>query len=239
VSISPAARAFALSFFHAGPAPHTPGPRPGALRDGLALTPGLKVGLFGGSFNPAHDGHAHVAETAMQRLDLDRVVWLVSPQNPLKPADETSPLAERMASARAHAAGPRMIVSDFETRVGTRWTVDTLRAMTCRHPGVRFVWLMGSDNLESFHRWRGWTDIMRMMPVAVVARPGSLLESRAAPAARRFAGHRVSSREARLLPLMAAPAWTYLAAPLNPASSTALRAKAKPPSRREGPRPEP
>ncbi|WP_369814666.1 nicotinate-nucleotide adenylyltransferase [Brevundimonas sp. AAP58] len=195
------------------------------MRAGLNLMPGMTVGLFGGSFNPAHDGHAHVAETALQRLDLDRVVWLVSPQNPLKDAGQTAPLAERMASARAVAPGPRMVVSDFETRAGTRWTVDTLRALRARHPGVHFVWLMGSDNLESFHRWRGWTDIMRMMPVAVVARPGSLLESRAAPAARRFAGHRVSSREARLLAHMEAPAWTYLRAPLNPSSSTALRAR--------------
>jgi len=184
----------------------------------------MKVGLFGGSFNPAHDGHVHVAETALRRLDLDRVIWLVSPQNPLKDRRETAPLAERMASARSVAPGPRMVVSDFETRVGTTWTVDTLRALKRRHPGVRFVWLMGSDNLESFHRWRGWTDIMRLMPVAVVARPGSLLESRAAPAARRFAGQRVSSSEARMLPLMTAPAWTYLTAPLNPSSSTALRA---------------
>ena len=217
-----------MSFFHAGPAPRAFGPRPGTLRDGLDLSPGMAVGLFGGSFNPAHDGHAHVAETAMRRLGLDRVVWLVSPQNPLKDARDSAPLAERMASARAAAAlaasGPAMIVSDFETRAGTQWTVDTLRALTARHPGVRFVWLMGSDNLAGFHRWRGWTDIMRMMPMAVIARPGSLLESRAAPAARRFAGHRISSREARLLPDRTAPAWTYLRAPLNPRTSTALRA---------------
>lgn len=217
-----------MSFFHAGPAPKAQGPRPGTLRDGLDLSPGMAVGLFGGSFNPAHDGHAHVAETAMRRMGLDRVVWLVSPQNPLKDARDSAPLAERMASARTAAAlaasGPAMIVSDFETRAGTQWTIDTLRALTARHPGVRFVWLMGSDNLAGFHHWRGWTDILRMMPMAVVARPGSLLESRAAPAARRFAGHRISSREARLLPDMAAPAWTYLRAPLNPRTSSALRA---------------
>ncbi|CAN5297719.1 nicotinate-nucleotide adenylyltransferase [soil metagenome] len=216
-----------MSFFHAGPAPQILGPRHGALRDGLDLSPGMKVGLFGGLFNPAHDGHAHVAETAMSRLDLDRVVWLVSPQNPLKGRHDTAPLADRMASAQAFAKGPGMIVSDFEARVGTAWTVDTLRAIKARHPGVRFVWLMGSDNLASFHRWRGWTDIMRMMPVAVVARPGSMLESRSAPAARRFAGHRVSSSEARMLPMMEAPAWTYLTAPLNRSSSTALRQAAK------------
>ncbi|MEJ6789646.1 nicotinate-nucleotide adenylyltransferase [Brevundimonas sp. BR2-1] len=217
-----------MSFFHAGSAPKAQGPRPGALRDGLDLQPGMAVGLFGGSFNPAHDGHAHVAETAMRRLGLDRVVWLVSPQNPLKDARDSAPLAERMASARAAAKlaadGRSMVVSDFETRAGTQWTVDTLRALTARHPGVRFVWLMGSDNLAGFHKWRGWTDIMRMMPMAVIARPGSELDSRTAPAAARFAAARIPAGRARLLPDLEAPAWTYLTAPLNPRSSTALRA---------------
>ena len=220
-----------MSFFHAGPAPQTPGPRPGALRDGLDLSPGMSVGLFGGSFNPAHDGHAHVAETALRRLGLDRVVWLVSPQNPLKDARDSAPLTERMASASAMAklaaSGPSMIVSDVETRMGTQWTVDTLRALVARHPGVNFVWLMGSDNLASFHRWRGWTDIMRLMPMAVIARPGSLLDSRTAPAAARFGDARVPAQKARLLSHMAAPAWTYLTAPLNPRSSTALRQATK------------
>ena len=217
-----------MPFFHAGPAPKPQGPRPGVLRNGLDLAPGMAVGLFGGSFNPAHDGHAHVAETAMRRLGLDRVVWLVSPQNPLKDARDSAPLAERLDSARAAAAlaasGPSMIVSDFETRAGTQWTVDTLRALTARHPGVRFVWLMGSDNLAGFHRWRGWTDIMRLMPMAVIARPGSLHHSRTAPAAARFAAARIPTRQAALLPGMPAPAWTWLTAPLNPRSSTALRA---------------
>lgn len=186
-----------MPFFHAGPAPRASGPRPGALRDGLDLAPGMAVGLFGGSFNPAHDGHAHLAETALRRLGLDRIVWLVSPQNPLKDTRHTAPLEQRMASAREAArlaaAGPTMIVSDFESRVGTQRTIDTLRALTARHPGVRFVWLMGSDNLATFHHWRGWTDIMRMMPVAVVARPGSLFDSRTAPAAARFSGARSKS----------------------------------------------
>ena len=220
-----------MSFFHAGPAPQKPGPRRGALRDGLDLSPGMSVGLFGGSFNPAHDGHAHVAETALRRLGLDRVVWLVSPQNPLKDVRDSAPLTERMASAaeaaKLAASGPSMIISDVETRMGTQWTVDTLRALTARHPGVNFVWLMGSDNLASFHRWRGWTDIMRLMPMAVIARPGSMLDSRTAPAASRFAAARVPAERARLLSHMPAPAWTYLTAPLNPRSSTALRAAAK------------
>jgi len=195
------------------------------LRDGLDLAPGMKVGLFGGSFNPAHDGHAHVARTAQRRLGLDRVVWLVSPQNPLKSSRDTAPLAARMASARAVAAtvGPAMIVSDFETRAGVQWTVDTLRVLKARYPGVRFVWLMGSDNLASFHRWRGWTDIMHLMPVAVIARPGSQLDSRSAPAASRYARFRIPAARAGLLPSLAAPAWTYLTAPLNPRSSSAIR----------------
>lgn len=191
----------------------------------------MSVGLFGGSFNPAHDGHAHVAETAMRHLGLDRVVWLVSPQNPLKDARDSAPLAERLVSARdaakLAARGPSMIISDVETRMGTRWTIDTLRALVARHPGVNFVWLMGSDNLAGFHKWRGWTDIMRLMPMAVIARPGSMLDSRTAPAAARFADARVPARKARLLSRMPAPAWTYLTAPLNPRSSTALRQAAK------------
>ena len=200
----------------------------GAVRDTLNLQPGMKVGLFGGSFNPAHEGHAHVAETALIRLGLDRIVWLVSPQNPLKSASETASLDQRMASARRFAANPRMVVSDFETRTGCGWTVDTLRAVVQRHPAVHFVWIMGSDNLESFHLWRGWMEIARMMPIAVVGRPGSLIDSRMGPAARRLGRHRVPIQAARLLPTMAPPAWVFLRAPLNPASSTALRQSAPP-----------
>ncbi len=210
----------------AGPARARPAAgRPDALRLGLRLARGLRVGLFGGSFNPAHDGHAHVAETARVRLRLDRVVWLVSPQNPLKGTDETAPLAQRMASARAEARGPAMVVCDAETRLGSPYTLDTVLALRARFPGVRFVWLMGADNLGAFHRWRGWTQIMHEVPVAVIARPGALRLSRTAPMARRFAAARHPSREAPELADMAPPAWIYLRAPLNPASSTALRAR--------------
>lgn len=183
----------------------------------------MRVGLLGGSFDPAHEGHLHAAETARVRLGLDRVIWLVSPQNPLKPG-RAAPLAERMASARAVARTPAMVVSDFETRAGVRFTLDTLRLLRGRCPGVRFVWIMGSDNLAGFHRWRGWRQIMQSTPVAVIARPGTLTRSRSAPAARRFAEARLSSRAARLLPGASAPAWSYLRAPLSAASSTAIRA---------------
>ncbi len=183
----------------------------------------MRVGLFGGSFNPAHDGHAHVAETALRRLGLHRVIWLVSPQNPLKSSRDLKPVARRLADAAREARGPSMIVSDVETRLGARYTIDTVRLLKVRYPGVRFVWIMGADSLAGFHRWRGWTRLMRELPVAVVARPGATLSGRLAPAAGRFAPARLPDGSALGLPLRAAPAWLYLRAPLNAASSTALR----------------
>jgi nicotinate-nucleotide adenylyltransferase len=199
--------------------------RPAALRLGLRLAPGLRVGLYGGSFNPAHEGHAHVAATARRRLALDRVIWLVSPQNPLKAAGAGS-IERRIDDARRHARGPRMVISDAERWLGSRYTIDTVRALKARFPSVRFVWIMGADNLAGFHRWRGWIQIMGELPVAVIARPGDALKSRFSPAARRFAGARVAERSARALADLPPPAWLYLTAPLNPASSTALRARA-------------
>ena len=213
-----------MAALSAASAPRRPvGGRPGALRPGFHLEPGMRVGLFGGSFNPAHHGHAHVAETALQRLGLDRVIWLVSPQNPLKAVAGMAPLAARMDSARRFAHGPGMIVSDVETRLGTRYTIDTVRLLQARYPGVRFVWLMGADNLAGFHRWRGWTELFRSLPVAVVARPSAALPSRFAPAARRYAHARLRENQGLTLARCEPPVWIYLAAPLNTASSTAIR----------------
>ncbi len=211
----------------AGPARRPPvGGAPADLRLGFHLERGMRVGLFGGSFNPAHAGHAHVAQTALRRLRLDRVIWLVSPQNPLKSDRDTASLAERMAGARrAAGADPRMIVSDAETRLGSAYTVEVLQRLRARHPGVKFVWIMGGDSLAGFQRWRGWTDIFRTTPIAVVARPDALLHSRSAPAARRFAHARRPSEAAALLADAPSPAWTYLPAPLNAASSTRLRSQ--------------
>jgi len=185
----------------------------------------MRVGLYGGSFNPAHEGHAHVAETAKRRLNLDRVIWLVSPQNPLKAAHETADLKHRMAGARALAKGPGMIVSDLETQLGSAYTIDTVRALKQRFPGVKFVWIMGADSLASFHRWRGWTQIMREVPVAVVSRPWISLRSRFSPAALRFARFRRRSSEAIRLPGAKTPAWVFLYGRFNFQSSTALRAR--------------
>src|SRR5947209_7292167 len=197
--------------WYAGTAIRVPeGGRPGALRPGFHLPPGLRVGLYGGSFNPAHEGHAHVAETAKRRLRLDRVIWLVSPQNPLKTGHETAGLAERLAGARVLAKDPGMIVSDVETRLGSAYTIDTVRALKRRFPGVKFVWIMGADSLASFHRWRGWTQIMREVPVAVVSRPWISLKSRFSPAALRFARFRTPSTQAITLPDTRPPAWVFL-----------------------------
>lgn len=190
----------------------------------------MRVGLFGGSFNPAHEGHAHVAETARRRLRLDRVIWLVSPQNPLKSRHETAQLSERMAAAGRLAHGPAMIVSDVETRLGSAYTVDTLRSLKARYPGVHFVWIMGADSLATFHRWRGWTQIMREVPVAVVSRPWISLRSRFSPAARRFARARVTSSQAASLVTRPPPGWVFLRGPLNFQSSTLLRERMRRPA---------
>ena len=183
----------------------------------------MRVGLFGGSFNPAHPGHAHVAETARRRLKLDKVIWLVSPQNPLKPSHETADLGARMASARSYAKSRGMAVSDAESKIGSQYTIDTVRVLKARYPRVKFVWIMGADSLASFHRWRGWTQLMREIPVAVVSRPWIALKARASPAARRFARFRKPSSQAALLPDMTPPAWVFLGAPFNFHSSTVLR----------------
>ncbi|ESQ81103.1 nicotinate-nucleotide adenylyltransferase [Asticcacaulis sp. YBE204] len=208
----------------AGPAPIVHSLRCGALRTGLHLERGMKIGLFGGSFNPAHEGHAHVAETARRRLGLDRIIWLVSPQNPLKSTRDTAPLSERIAAIKPFI-GPKDIISDFETRINATYTLDTLRALKARYPGVKFVWIMGGDSLASFHRWRGWMQIARMIPIAIVSRPGVLMKSRLSPTARRFAHYRYKEREAHILPDKKAPAWVYLKGPLHNASSTAIRAQ--------------
>lgn len=187
--------------------------------------PGMKIGLFGGSFDPAHSGHLHVAETALRRLGLDQVWWLVTPQNPLKP--KSRPLEARMASAAAMTRGTRMVVTDIETRLGLSYTADTIAALKGRWPGVQFVWIMGGDNLRGFVRWRRWRDIMRAVPIAIVAREKIASRSLDAMAFAQFAHRRVSMLHARRLAGTAAPAWTYIAGRLDPQSSTALRAVAR------------
>lgn len=184
--------------------------------------PGQVVGLLGGSFDPPHAGHVHLTHEALKRLRLDQLWWLVSPGNPLKP-NPPAPLDRRMAAARALLRHPRVRVTDLEAGFGTRATADTLRALQKAYPRVRFVWLMGADNLAGFHSWDRWPEIMARVPVAVLARPGQRLRALLSPAARRFARARVLSRDAGRLGLLPPPAWLFLDMPMRHESSTALR----------------
>lgn len=185
---------------------------------------GLSVGLLGGSFNPAHAGHRHISLYALKTLGLDRVWWLVSPQNPLKPTRGMAPLAERLAEARAVARDPRIAVTCLERDLGTRFTADTLEALARRFPRTRFVWLMGADNLGQIPRWKRWERIFRTVPVAVFARPAYSLRALGGKAARRFARRRAGAGGIRGLAGRKPPAWTFLRNPLHPASATAIRA---------------
>ncbi len=177
--------------------------------------------MFGGSFNPAHSGHLHVAQTAMTRLQLDWVWWIVARGNPLKA--EHGDFDTRFASAQRMAKGSRMIVTDLEMRLGYTYSWQTLTAITRRAPGADFVWLMGADNLAGFDRWKNWRDIARLMPVAVVARPGSGPRARNSVFARTFRKAQVPALMAPLVPGMTPPAWAYLNTRLDPSSSTSIR----------------
>ncbi|HEX4079122.1 MAG TPA: nicotinate-nucleotide adenylyltransferase [Rhizomicrobium sp.] len=185
---------------------------------------GLRVGLLGGSFNPAHEGHLHVSDIALKRLGLDYVWWLVSPQNPLKPARGMAPLWDRLAQARLltrHA--PRICVTGIETCLNTRYTIDTVVQLGRRFSQLRFVWLMGSDNLVTFHRWRKWQELAQRIPIAVVMRPGTTLAALKAKAARRFP---VRIRSERRLADIRPPVLVILDARRSPASATAIRTRA-------------
>jgi len=180
------------------------------------------IGLLGGSFDPPHLGHAHITREALKRFELDQVWWLVSPANPLK-ARAPAPLGRRMAAARALIDHPRVKISDFEARAGTRFTADTLRALQARHPGTRFVWLMGADNLAQFHRWQDWRWIMENFPVGVLARPGDRISARTSPAANCYRHNRLRGRQAALLARSDPPVWCFLNVPMVNMSSTEIR----------------
>ena len=185
------------------------------------LKPGMRVGLYGGSFDPVHAAHLHVARTALKRLRLDRVWWLVTPGNPLK-SRAPGPLDARMKAVRQVANTPRMVISDMEARTGTTRTVELVRDLQQRHSGVHFVWIMGADGLAGFHQWHAWREIADRVPLCIIARPGSGFKARLGPAARQMRARRVAESGAHAL-LSRPSGWTYLTEPLHPHASRLMR----------------
>lgn len=195
-----------------------------ALKSEL-LHDGMRVGIYGGSFDPVHRAHRHVARTALKRLGLDRVWWMVSPGNPLK-AHAPASLETRAEAIRTAMPEPRHVVSTLESRLNTRTTIDLLTHLQQRYPRVHFVWIMGADGLASFHRWKDWQAIANRMPICVVARPGAAIKARLSPAARALAGTRKHDSQAKSIALGSPPGWTYLTEPLHAEASRLLRANA-------------
>ena len=193
----------------------------------IAKTPmtarGQRIGLMGGTFNPPHQGHLRVSYTALRRLNLDKLWWIVTPGNPLKKKTGLPPSADRVAACRKLIRNPRIEVTDFESYLKSPYTTDTVAFLKRRHPGVRFVWIMGADGLASFDHWKFWHCIFQMVPIAVIDRPGWRYKSLASMAPKFFAQFRLPEDQSKCLPLLQPPAWTYLTAPLSAQSSTALR----------------
>ena len=190
------------------------------------VEPGMSVGLFGGSFNPPHDGHLLVAELALRRIGLDQLWWMVTPGNPLKENAGLPALRTRVAWSEAINDDPRVKVTAFEARYNVHYTAQTLALVKALNPGVRFVWIMGADNLKGFHRWARWRDILRTVPVAVVARPQDPIRARLSLTARTFSHARCNDNRAGALMARGAPGWTYLVEPLHKESSSRLRGEA-------------
>lgn len=184
----------------------------------------LKIGLFGGTFNPAHSGHRHLALISMQRLGLDWVWWIPAAGNPLK--TELNSFDARFASTERMAHHPRMRVTDLEVQLGTRYSYDTLQALLPRVEGGEFIWLMGADNLRYFHKWGYWDEIANLLPIAVIARPGDARQARLSKFNQRFRHYRLPPKLGARFERFAPPVWTYLPTPLHTASSTQIRAQA-------------
>jgi nicotinate-nucleotide adenylyltransferase len=187
----------------------------------------MRIGLFGGSFNPPHNGHRLASLIALNRLDLSSVWWMVTPGNPLKENSGLPSIQTRMEAARAVANHPGIHITGFEADIETRFTYDTVKYLIDRNPGVHFVWIMGADNLAGFHRWQYWARIARLVPIVVIDRPRSTLRGVSSRAAKYLAYHRVPERDAPLLPYMQAPAFMFVHGPRSDLSSTELREKGK------------
>lgn len=183
----------------------------------------MTIGLFGGSFNPAHQGHLHVAKAGLRELALDQIWWLVSPQNPLKPKQPS--YQNRVETVQKLNLSPRMKISHIESEAGTNYTIDLLRLLKRTYPQTHFLFLMGADNFIQLPKWKSWHEIIHTFPIAVIARPGSTIKTRLSQAARQYSQARIAEEQAHSLAKMTAPRWTYLTLPLDNASSSAIRAK--------------
>lgn len=188
-----------------------------------AVSNGMRIGLFGGSFNPPHEGHRHVSDLALLKLKLDQIWWLVSPGNPLKDNQHLPPLMDRINKCVAMNSNPRVKITGLEAGFKTRYTADTVRRLRNRNPGVKFVWIMGADNLTNFHHWQCWKQIASDVPIAVIDRPGSTLSNRSSQAAIKLTKFRMDESDAKLLPELTPPAWVFLHGRRMHTSSTQLR----------------
>jgi nicotinate-nucleotide adenylyltransferase len=188
---------------------------------------GQRIGLFGGSFNPAHRGHVTVALYALKHLQLDWVWWLVSPQNPLKDPKETGEYKTRLAYTKRIAKHPRFVVTNLEQQIDSKNTAQTLAALQGLFRQANFVWIMGADSFANLHHWHHWQDIAETMPLAVLARPGYSIRALNGQAALRYSRRRLNAELASSLTTAKAPAWTFLAMPLRKESSTAIRKRRK------------
>jgi nicotinate-nucleotide adenylyltransferase len=184
---------------------------------------GMVIGLFGGSFNPPHAGHALVAEIALRRLGLDQLWWMVTPGNPLKNRADLAPLATRIKACEALVSDPRIKITAFEQSFGVTYTANTLRLIKAKNPLARFIWIMGADNLRSFHRWQNWRKIAETFPIAVIDRPGATLAYLSSTMAQAYSQARVDEDDAGILWTKTAPAWMFIHGPRSTLSSTALR----------------
>ena len=187
----------------------------------MHLYDGLSIGLFGGSFNPAHAGHMHVADCGLKDVGLDRVWWMVSPQNPLKPKQPS--YESRVKTVEALELSARMEISHAERDFGTQYTIDLIRKLQSRYPQTRFVFLMGADNFAQLPKWKEWRNIIARVPIAVISRPGDGVKPRLSQTARMYGDARLAEEHSHFLANLVPPVWTFLTPPLNSLSSTALR----------------
>ncbi|MBT4203824.1 MAG: nicotinate-nucleotide adenylyltransferase [Rhodobiaceae bacterium] len=195
------------------------------LKNPLNTNKGQKIALLGGSFNPAHSGHVQISEIALKKLNLDYVLWLVSPKNPIKNYENLIPIEQRVEKARSIISNKKILVTDIESKINTKYTIDTLKYLTTRYAERKFVWLMGADNLTDFHLWKSWKEIAKIMPIVIIDRPESSLKALASLAANYLKQYRLDEEDSNYLIYKKAPAWIFIHDQLNGISSTKIRNK--------------